>query len=190
MITVDEKQEKLLLDLKNYAPETYYHCLRVKRLTYKLLNKASSKGHVDCTSWMINIVCKGAMFHDVGKMNTNNKILTSEGVLSSDEKDVIKNHTSIGAEMVNGFLAEDEREIIKEICLKHHERVDGNGYFKYTDIPPYIQIISICDVYDALTSDRVYRKGFSQEKAIKMIENHECGLFNAWLIDCLKEVII
>ena len=73
-------------------------------------------------------------------------------------------------------------KIAKEICRWHHERYDGRGYpdgLKGDEIPISAQVVSIADVYDALTSERVYKKAFSHEKAMDMIINGECGSFNS-----------
>ena len=78
-----------------------------------------------------------------------------------------------------------------EICRWHHERYDGRGYpdgLKGDEIPIAAQIVSIADVYDALTSDRCYKQAFTHEKALEMIHNNECGVFNPLLIECLDAI--
>ena len=78
-----------------------------------------------------------------------------------------------------------------EICRWHHERYDGKGYpdgLKGEEIPISAQVVSLADVYDALVSDRVYKKAYSHEKAIEMILNGECGMFNPLLLECLVEI--
>ena len=73
----------------------------------------------------------------------------------------------------------------------HHERYDGSGYpdgLKGDEIPISAQVVSIADVYDALVSERVYKKAFSHEKAIEMIQSGECGVFNPLLPECLLEI--
>ncbi len=189
MITVTREQNSLLRDLKNYAPETYYHSLRVKKLVHRLIGCASEAGYVSYSPDEIEIICKGAMLHDVGKMQTDNKILTSAQVLADEQKDILKQHTSEGVKMLRDMLGEHEKPIIEEICLNHHERVDGKGYFGLTDIPGYVQLISVCDVYDALTSDRVYRSSLDRDTALRMISNGECGAFNKWVTDCLHSSV-
>lgn len=79
---------------------------------------------------------------------------------------------------------------MREICRWHHERFDGNGYpdkLCGDDIPISAQVVSIAEVYNALVSDRVYRQAFSHEKAMSMIIEGECGVFNPILIECLKQ---
>ena len=77
-----------------------------------------------------------------------------------------------------------------EICRWHHERYDGKGYpdgLKGDEIPISAQIVSLADVYDALVSERVYKKAFPHEKALEMIQNGECGTFNPLLLQCMTE---
>jgi putative two-component system response regulator len=77
---------------------------------------------------------------------------------------------------------------VKNICLYHHERIDGKGYEGKTDLPMYLQIISLCDVYDALTTDRIYRQALSHERALSMIQNGDCGTFAPEIVKYLKEI--
>lgn len=89
------------------------------------------------------------------------------------------------------FQNEKLVQIAKKICRWHHERYDGNGYpdgLKGDEIPIAAQVVSLVDVYDALVSDRVYKKAYSHETAIKMILNGECGAFNPVLLECLVEI--
>ena len=77
-----------------------------------------------------------------------------------------------------------------EICRWHHERYDGKGYpdgLVGEEIPISAQVVSLADVYDALVSERVYKKAFSHEKALEMIRNGECGTFNPLLLQCMTE---
>ena len=82
-------------------------------------------------------------------------------------------------------------KIATEICRWHHERYDGKGYpdgLIGDEIPISAQIVSLADVYDALVSERVYKKAFTHEKAMEMILNGECGAFNPLLLECLVEI--
>ena len=81
--------------------------------------------------------------------------------------------------------------IAEQICRWHHERYDGKGYpdgLKGDEIPISAQVVSLADVYDALTNERVYKKAIPHEKAIEMIVTGECGQFNPLLIECLLEI--
>ena len=82
-------------------------------------------------------------------------------------------------------------KIAHDICRWHHERYDGRGYpdgLKGDEIPISAQIVSVADVYDALVSERVYKKAYSHEKAMELILNGECGTFNPVLVECLKDI--
>ena len=82
-------------------------------------------------------------------------------------------------------------KVAYQICRWHHERYDGKGYpdrLKGEEIPIAAQVVSVADVYDALTSERVYKKAFTHEKAMEMILAGECGTFNPLLLECLKEI--
>ena len=106
----------------------------------------------------------------------------------------MKTHTVIGADMLESLTLYQEEPLVRiahDICRWHHERFDGKGYpdgLKRDDIPLSAQVVSLADVYDALVSERVYKKAFSHEKAIQMILNGECGTFNPVLLECLLDI--
>ena len=80
------------------------------------------------------------------------------------------------------------QEVISDICLYHHERVDGRGYSGKKDIPFYVQIISVCDVFDALVSDRIYQEGYEKNEALRMIKDGKCGKFDDKIITLIEKV--
>ena len=106
----------------------------------------------------------------------------------------MKQHSMNGAKMLDAiqfFKKEPLMKFAYDICRWHHERWDGRGYpdgLKGNDIPISAQVVSIADVYDALTSERCYKKAFTHEKALEMIRNNECGVFNPLLLECLGDV--
>lgn len=105
----------------------------------------------------------------------------------------MKAHTLIGAQMLDNLDMYRNEKLLKlayEICRWHHERYDGKGYpdgLVGEEIPISAQVVSLADVYDALVSERVYKKAFSHEKALEMIRNGECGTFNPLLLQCMTE---
>ena len=132
--------------------------------------------------------------HDIGKIAIDERILNKPGRLTPDEFAVIKTHTTHGADMLHkleNFESEPLLQTAHDIARWHHERWDGRGYpdgLKGDEIPISAQIVSIADVYDALTSERCYKKAFSHEKAMEMIRNGECGCFNPVLMKCLEDI--
>ena len=141
----------------------------------------------------IKIVCS-ALLHDIGKIGIDDKILNKPGKLTKDEFEIIKTHTLIGARMLEDMEVYKNEPLVKmayQICRWHHERYDGMGFpdgLKGDDIPISAQVVALADVYDALVSDRVYKKAYSHEKAIQMILNGECGAFNPILLECLLDI--
>ena len=95
------------------------------------------------------------------------------------------------AEELGVYQNEELVKVAYQICRWHHERYDGKGYpdgLKGEEIPIAAQVVSVADVYDALTSERVYKKAFSHEKAMEMILAGECGTFNPLLLECLQDI--
>ena len=132
--------------------------------------------------------------HDIGKIGIDEKILNKPGKLTPEEFEVMKTHSMLGAEMLHDLDNFGEQPLLQtayEIARWHHERWDGRGYpdgLKGDEIPISAQLVSLADVYDALTSERCYKKAFSHEKAVQMILNGECGAFNPLLLQCLTDV--
>ncbi len=189
MIVVSEKVKQLMEELKKNNPETYYHCLRVKKIVNRMVLLMNSEGATSYTPLEVNYICKGALLHDIGKLYVKNVILTKEDKLSSSEFSEIRKHTEFGFEAIKDELCKDELEIIRNICLYHHERTDGSGYNNVIDIPLYVQIVSVSDVFEALTSDRPYHVEVSEQKAIEMIENGECGCFTPEILSYLRKAV-
>ena len=132
--------------------------------------------------------------HDIGKIGIDEKILNKPGKLTPEEFEVVKTHSMLGAEMLHQLDNFNEQPLLQtayEIARWHHERWDGRGYpdgLKGDAIPISAQLVALADVYDALTSERCYKKAFSHEKAVQMILNGECGAFNPLLLQCLTDM--
>ena len=132
--------------------------------------------------------------HDIGKIAIDEKILNKPGRLTPEEFAIVKTHSMQGANMLHrleNFEQEPLLQTAYEIARWHHERWDGRGYpdgLQGNEIPISAQIVSLADVYDALTSERCYKKAFTHEKAMQMILNGECGCFNPLLLQCLKDI--
>ena len=109
---------------------------------------------------------------------------------------IMKTHSELGAAIIKDMDFSQDYPLVHtawEICRWHHERWDGKGYpdgLKGEEIPISAQVVSIVDVYDALTSERCYKKAFDHDTAIQMILDGQCGQFNPILLKCLKELSI
>jgi putative nucleotidyltransferase with HDIG domain len=129
-----------------------------------------------------------ALLHDIGKIAVPEHILNKPGKLLDEEYDQIKKHVDTGHRILNKSSSFNE---IESLVHCHHERLDGKGYprgLSGNSIPLGAQIISICDVYDALTSDRPYRKAMSKEKALAIIESEREKQFSSFLVDAFLSV--
>lgn len=175
--------------------ESGLHVLHINILTQLLLEKLMRKSENYDLSWSQQyMIATASALHDIGKIGIDEKILNKPGKLTKEEFEAMKQHTIIGARMLDSLEMYHDEEMMKyayEICRWHHERYDGKGYpdgLKGEEIPISAQVVSLADVYDALVSDRVYKKAYSHEKAIEMILNGECGMFNPLLLECLVEI--
>ena len=175
--------------------ESGLHVLHINILTQLLLEKLMRKSENYDFSWsQQHMIATASALHDIGKIGIDEKILNKPGKLTKEEFEAMKQHTIIGARMLDRLEMYHDEEMMKyayEICRWHHERYDGKGYpdgLKGEEIPISAQVVSLADVYDALVSDRVYKKAYSHEKAMEMILNGECGMFNPLLLECLVEI--
>lgn len=139
------------------------------------------------------LISNASALHDIGKISIPDEILNKPGRLTKEEFEIMKTHSAVGASMLEELPLYLDEPLVKfayEICRWHHERYNGGGYpdgLKGDEIPISAQIVSLVDVYDALTSDRVYKKALPHEKAVEMIMSGECGAFNPLLLQCFEE---
>lgn len=175
--------------------ESGLHVVHIRTLTEMLLEqlvKKTDKYKLDINTR--HLITTASALHDIGKMGIDDKILNKPGRLTNEEFEIMKTHTVIGADMLEKLEQYKNEELIKiahTICRWHHERYDGRGYpdgLKGDEIPIAAQVVSVADVYDALVSERVYKKAFSHEKAIEMILGGECGTFNSELLECMLDI--
>ena len=174
--------------------ESGMHVHHIKQLTSILLQnliEKTDKYHL--TENDILLISTASSLHDIGKISIDDNILNKPGRLTAEEFEVIKTHSIIGAEMLQDLHNTHNYPLFDkayEICRWHHERYDGKGYpdgLSGEEIPISAQVTSLADVYDALTSNRCYKKAFSHEKAMEMILDGQCGAFNPVLLQCLKD---
>ena len=195
-----ERESRMLVDIMGGAMELRNgesgpHVQHVRKLTEMMLEHLMRKAdRYHITSSDRATIAAASTLHDLGKLSIPDGILNKPGRLTSEEFEIMKTHTTIGADMLEGMVQYRDSALVRaarDICRWHHERYDGGGYpdgLKGEEIPISAQVVSLVDVYDALTSDRVYKKAFPHEKAMHMILNGECGAFNPLLIDCLIDL--
>lgn len=180
--------------VENHNGESGPHVIHVEQITEIILNRLTELTDMyKLSKEDKKQISLASALHDIGKIGIDEKILNKPGKLTEEEYEIMKTHTTIGAIMIRQVQMEEDDTLIQfayEICRWHHEKWDGRGYpdgLKGNYIPISAQVVSIADVYDALVSERVYKKAYSHEKAIEMIINGECGEFNPVLIQCLKD---
>ena len=194
-----EKNNTLMIDILSTIVEfrngeSGLHVVRIRIITEILLEALRRKfPEYEIDESKISLISNAAALHDIGKISIPEDILNKPGRLTKDEFEVIKTHSSIGEEMLAGLHFGQEEDLVKyarQICRWHHERWDGKGYpdgLLEDEIPIAAQVVSVADVYDALVSERVYKKAYSHETAMEMIMGGECGMFNPKLLKCLEE---
>ncbi|MBO4541055.1 MAG: HD-GYP domain-containing protein, partial [Bacilli bacterium] len=123
------------------------------------------------------------LIHDVGKIGIPELILRKPGKLDAEEFHTIQSHSSIGGDILHGIK---EFPVFQDVARSHHERFDGSGYpdkLKGEEIPFYARIVTICDCFDAMTSDRAYRLALSDEAALQEIRRCSGSQFDPKLVE-------
>ena len=156
-------------------------------LTYTELGQGLSRENIDYISL-------ASIMHDVGKIAVPDAILNKPGKLTPEEMEIMKTHTVQGAlllERIPQLRTHGAYQYAYDIARHHHERWDGRGYpdgLKGNEISIWAQIVSLADVYDALSCKRVYKDAFSRETVLEMIRDGQCGVFNPRLLECFFAV--
>ena len=196
-----EKSNKLMISILSHIVEfrngeSGLHVMHINIITGMMLQcllKKTDRYQLSKTD--ISLITTASALHDIGKISVPDEILNKPGRLTAEEFEIMKGHSMTGARMLDG-LPEEQRNtplvrVAYQICRWHHERYDGGGYpdgLKGEEIPISAQVVSLADVYDALTSERCYKKAIPHEQAIQMILGGQCGAFNPLLLECLKEI--
>lgn len=144
--------------------------------------------HMGCSEEELEILHTAGLLHDIGKIGIRDEILLKPARLTDEEYEIIKTHTTIGANIV-GQLGLWERE--QTIIRSHHERYDGKGYpdgLKGENIPFLARILTVADVYDSLASDRTYRPRMSEEAILKIIRDGRGTQFDPQVVDVFLEL--
>lgn len=159
--------KKLSLIAEAFDEQTGNHVERVGELAAFIAEK------MGINEYQVDLIRNFAPLHDIGKILIPKEILSKPGALSREEFEIVKKHTIFGAKLIG----EDPLfEMAKKIALLHHEKYDGSGYpfgLKGDQIPIEAQIVSVVDVYDALRSERPYKKALSHEETIEVLLGHD-----------------
>lgn len=195
-----EKYGQLLVEVLSQIMEfggkaSGSHVKNIGKLTELLLNALVCKTQkYKLSTRDINLISVAATIHDIGKYEVSNDIINKPDKLSEEEFENMKMHTVFGSQMIKNLKEYENEPLLKyayEITRWHHERYDGSGYpdgLKGDEIPISAQVVSLCDVYDALRSKRPYKEAYSHEKAVETILSGECGAFNPLLVECFEQI--
>ena len=175
--------EMLSLIIDSVDQETQSHSNRVSTIAVMIAHAMRRPEHE------IEDVRAAALLHDLGKLGVSNEVLRKIGTLTEDERELIRSHPMRGAEIirpVGGKVAQ-----ILPFIIYHHEQYDGTGYHKLIgeDIPLGARIIAVADVYDALMSDRPYRKGVSPAEAREHIIANASKYFDPVVVDAFVSIV-
>jgi len=205
---VDEKTESII-DLQNAMLKTIAelvecrdnitggHIERTQRGTRILLEAIQKRGiySEEAKNWKVDLLLRSCQLHDVGKISINDNILKKTEKLNYEEFEDMKKHTVIGEQIIEKIESlareSDFLKYAKIFAASHHEKWDGTGYhrgLKENEIPLLGRIMAIADVYDALISDRSYKKAFSHEEAVRIILEERGKYFDPALVDLFLEV--
>jgi len=178
--------------------ETAKHLQRIRRfvefLTTELKNNSCYSSYLKKNENYLEDVSNAAILHDIGKIAVPDEILNKPGKLTEAEFEAIKQHTVIGGEMLANadkrFREQLGRQsflsLAQAIASHHHEKWDGSGYpdgLRGDEIPLAARITALCDVYDAVTSDRVYKKAWSHQDAVDLIRDGRGSHFDPVMTD-------
>lgn len=196
---LQKKNDEMVEVVSNVAEyrslESGSHLRRVKKYT-RILGEYVKENYPEygLTDELLDIIVSTSALHDIGKVAIPDSILLNPGRLSDDEFDYLRSHTIRGCELLDDFKSvwrEEYIKIGKEICRSHHERYDGKGYpdgLEGDNIPISAQLVSIVDVYDAMTNERFYKGALAIERVFYMITNGECGVFSPKLLEAFRKV--
>ena len=199
MLRAQEATVVALADLAEFRDtDTGEHVLRVRKLSEGIARRLLARGHFgdQLTPRFLELIGMASILHDVGKVATPDHILFKPGAHTPDEREIMKQHSPIGsqilrkaAEMVEGssYLS-----LGADIAGGHHEQFDGSGYpvgRKGEDIPLSARIVAIVDVYDALVHKRCYKEPWPQEKALDYIRERSGTQFDPRVVEAFLEFI-
>ena len=179
-----------VIEARNH--ETGTHILHMRVLTDMLLHRLIRlTDRYPLSESDISMITNLSALHDIGKICIPEEILNKPGPLDDREMEIMKSHAALGDALLQNMPGSDGDSFVRmarDVCRHHHERWDGSGYpdgLKGDEISIAAQVVALADVFDALTSDRCYRKTLPFDKAMEMIHGGRCGAFNPLLMQCL-----
>jgi len=164
--------------------QTHEHAERVRQYALELSAEVGIRDDATLTA-----IRSAAILHDVGKLGIPDSVLQKPGPLTDEEYDLVKQHATIGADLV---AAAGGPGLLPDIVRHHHENWDGSGYpdrLAGLDIPVGARVIAIVDCYDALTSDRPYRRALSHDSALAMIHQRRAVMYDPQMTDAFMRVL-
>ena len=164
-------------------PYTEGHSRRVSEYAVRIAQEMHlSSGRVD------NLRV-AALLHDIGKIGVNDRVLNKNGPLDPDEWKIVRQHPETGYRIVSQL---NLSETAKSAILHHHERFDGKGYpsgIPLSELPLEVAILSIADAFDAMTSDRPYRKGMTKQKALSILQEEAGNQFHSDVVKAMERIV-
>lgn len=195
---LNDKMVEVLATLIEFRDcESGEHVKRIRTITTQLLTAICSEyPEYYLEKKAIEKIAMASVLHDIGKIAIPDSILQKPGRLTPEEYEIMKIHTVKGcdilAEMPDDIMDEEVYRYSYDICRHHHERWDGSGYpdgLKGDEIPIWAQVVAVADVFDALTSLRVYKEPFDYDTAIKMINDGDCGPMNPKVLKVFNKIV-
>lgn len=189
--------ESLATAIEFRSGESGEHVRRISAMTTWMLEELRGSGYPGCdfSDEEISRIATASILHDVGKIAVPDQVLNKPGKLTAEEFELMKTHTVRGCELLEQIPRYHSNPLFRyayDICRHHHERVDGRGYpdgLKGEELSVWSQVVALADVYDALTSKRVYKPAFTHEKAMEMIRTGQCGQFQPALVEALSSAL-
>ncbi len=173
-----------LMDIKTFDGYTFSHSVNVCILSL-IIGIKLKLGQAELQELGV-----GALLHDIGKVLIPTEILNKKASLSNDEFEVIKRHSKLGYDILKNIPGISDKSAL--VALNHHERCDGKGYpmaLHKEEIHLYSKIVAVTDIFDALTSDRIYRKKMGTFNAINYLESINNMLLDSQILGCFLNVI-
>ena len=181
------------IEFRDYDPGRHIQrmSLIVRMLLEQIMLTCPDYGLTDIEIEQITVA---SAMHDIGKITLPDSLLMKPGKLTSEEYNLMKQHTIRGDQIIRSLLNGQDNAILNyasDIARHHHEKWDGHGYpdgLYGEENTIWAQVVALADVYDALTGRRVYKAPFSHDEAIQLIQSGECGVFNPLLLDCFQQI--